>query len=84
MKKATAGNFSAKSLSLRDVAVVVFRQKWLILLTFLTTATAAALFAVYMPDQYESRMKILVKNIRAESPVSTDRAGVATDPNEVI
>lgn len=83
MKKGSASILSVKSLSLRDVAVVVFRHKWLILLTFLTTAAAASVFAYLMSDQYESRMKILVKNVRVETPVSGERTGIMTDPSQV-
>jgi uncharacterized protein involved in exopolysaccharide biosynthesis len=83
MKKATARSVNVKSLSLRDIAVVVFRQRWLILLTFLTTVTVAALLAVFLPYEYESRMKFLVKNVRVEAPVTPDKTGVAVDPNDV-
>jgi uncharacterized protein involved in exopolysaccharide biosynthesis len=83
MKKGSTGVFSVKSLSLRDAAVVVFRHKWLILLTFLTTAAAASLFAVFMPDKFESRMKILVKHNRVDAPVTSEKVDVASDRNEV-
>lgn len=72
-----------KSLSLRDVAVVVFRHKWMILLTFATTAAAALSLALFMPDQYESRVKILVKKIRVEAPVSGERTDTSFDSNEI-
>ncbi len=81
MKKITTGN--VKNLNLRDVAVVAFRYKWMILLTFLTAAAVAAVLAFYLPDQYESRMKILVKNVRVENPVTSEKTGVAGDPNDV-
>ncbi len=83
MKKAQGNLSSAKSLSLRDVAVVVFRHKWMILLTFATTAAAALLLAMFMPDQYESRVKILVKKIRVETPVTGERTDAASDGNEI-
>ena len=83
MKKTTTRNFTVRSLSLRDAAVVVFRQRWLILLTFLTTVIVATLLAIYLPHEYESRMKILVKNVRVETPVTSEKTGVAVDPNDV-
>ncbi len=82
MKKDSNSIKKTQTLSLRDVAVVVFRRKWLILLTFLTTAVAASILAFAMPDQYESRMKILVKNIRAEAPVTAEKTGVSADQSE--
>ena len=83
MKKESVGITKAKNLSLRDVAIVVFRWKWLILLTFLTTAAVSLVLAMTMPDQYESRMKILVKNIRVETPVTPERTDAASNPNEI-
>lgn len=83
MKKGSADLLKAKSLSLRDAAVVVFRHKWLIVLTFLTTAIAASIFAYFTKDQFESRMKILVKNNRIESPVTAEKTGIMTDPSQV-
>ena len=55
MKKEPAKISNVESLSLRDAAVVVLRDKRIILLTFATTAVAALVLAVLMPDQYESR-----------------------------
>lgn len=83
MKRDSNNIKKVQNLSLRDVAVVVFRRKWLILLTFLTTAAAASVFAYAMSDQYESRMKILVKNIRVEAPVTAEKTGVSSDQNEI-
>ncbi len=53
MKRDSTSIKKAQSLNLRDIAVIVFRQKWPITLTFLTTATAAAIMAYAMSDQYE-------------------------------
>lgn len=83
MKKASASAFRVKSLSLRDVAVVVFRHKWMILLTFVTTAVAALILGLLIPDQYESRMKILVKKNRVEVPVTAERTDTTFDSNEI-
>ena len=70
------------SYSARDLLVAVFRQKLLILMTLLTTAGAVAFFAWYTPDMYESKMKILVRNARAETPLSAGEARGA-ESNEV-
>ncbi len=75
--------YSVRNLSLRDAAVVVFRHKWMILLTFATTVAAALLLALFMPDQYESRAKILVKKIRVETPLTGERTDSSLDSNEI-
>ena len=36
-------------------------------MTFITASVMAGLFAFLMPDKYESRMRILVRNMRADS-----------------
>lgn len=83
MKKSEENAFSASSsLSLRGVAAILFRRKWLVITTFLTAVAASLLFAFLMPDKYESRMKILVRNMRAEAPV-TAGTEAPTDRNEV-
>lgn len=61
------------SLSVRDVVGVVFRHKLLICLTFLTVAAGTAAVTFLMPNQYESRMKILVKHTRADVPITAER-----------
>lgn len=83
MKKSPGGEFKSNSLSLREISVALFRQRWLIILTFLTTAIAAAALAVMLPDQFESRIKFLVKNTRAESLVSAEATGTVIDHTEV-
>lgn len=83
MEKGSLSVFRAKSFSLRDAAVVVFRQKWVIVFTFMTAAIVSVLLAIFLPDQYESRMKILVKNIRVETPVTAERTDVSSDQNEI-
>jgi uncharacterized protein involved in exopolysaccharide biosynthesis len=59
--------------SLRDVAAVWFRHKFLITVTFLTIAIGTAVVTFMMPNEYESRMKILVKNVRSEVPITPER-----------
>lgn len=81
-KKSPAGFFKAPTLSLRDVAACVFRRKWLILITLLTTVTATGVFAWLAQDKYESRIKLLVKNMRTENPVTTGKESIL-DRNEV-
>ncbi len=68
--------------SLREIAVGLFRHKLLIFITLLTTAVAATAFVLLTPDYYQSRMKILVRNMRADTPVTAGAERVA-DKNEV-
>ena len=57
---------SEAQVSVRDVVSVLFRHKLLICVTFLTVAVGTAVFTFLMPNEYESRMKILVKNTRSD------------------
>ena len=60
------------ALSLRNIAAVPFRRKALVLTLFLGIFGLVALATIFMPRQYESRMKVLVKNERADLVVSPD------------
>jgi uncharacterized protein involved in exopolysaccharide biosynthesis len=83
MKKQSNNVTTTKTLSLREVAVVIFRHKWIILLTFITTAIASLVLALYLPDQYESQLKILVKKNRTEAPITAERTDTSFDSNEI-
>lgn len=61
------------NVSVRDIVSVVFRHKLLITVTFLTVAAGTAAVTFLMPNQYESRMKILVKNTRTDVPITPER-----------
>lgn len=71
------------SVSVTNIAAIFRRRRWLIVTTFLLTlgAVAAATFA--MPKQYETRMKVLVKNERADMIVSPDHNGTSGYRGEV-
>ena len=77
-----SGQVITQSLSLRDIAVGLFRRKWLIILTFLTSLVATGICAWYTADKYESRMKFLIKNMRADAPVTTTN-NQSADTNEI-
>jgi uncharacterized protein involved in exopolysaccharide biosynthesis len=57
-------------ISIRDVVGILFRHKLLIVTTFLTVAIGTAVLTLLMPNEYESRMKILVKNTRTDVPIT--------------
>ncbi len=61
---------SEAQVSVRDVASVLFRHKLLLCVTFLAVAIGTAVFTFLMPNEYESRMKILVKNTRSDVPIT--------------
>ncbi len=82
MKKNQSLALRTPNFSLRDLAGVVFRKKLLIFLTLLTAGIAAATFASLTPEMYESRMKILVRNMRADIPLTAGNESVS-DQNEV-
>lgn len=64
------GKSESPQISVRDVAGVLFRHKFLICVTFLTVAVGTAVVTFLMPNEYESRMKILVKNTRSDVPIT--------------
>lgn len=57
----------------RDFLAIGFRQRRLIITTFLSVSAAVILIALILPKQYESQMKILVRHERAESVVTVER-----------
>jgi uncharacterized protein involved in exopolysaccharide biosynthesis len=59
--------------SVRDLASVMFRHKLLLCATFLAVALGTAVFTFLSPNEYESRMKILVKNTRSDVPITPER-----------
>src|ERR1035438_6862887 len=65
----------ADTISLKDLAAILARRKWLILVTFFLVVAAVVAGTLLMPKQYQTRMKVLVKNERADMIVSADRNG---------
>jgi uncharacterized protein involved in exopolysaccharide biosynthesis len=71
--RANLSNHVSTNISTRDVAGVIFRHKLLICLTFLTVVIGTAVVTFLTPNQYEARMKILVKNTRTDVPITPER-----------
>src|SRR5882672_915482 len=69
--------FGSNSISLRDGAGAMFRRKALVLLTFLTVVLGTAVVTLLLPNKYESRMKILVKNQRVDVAITPEATAVA-------
>src|SRR5690242_11083469 len=62
-----------QSVTLRDLLTVGFRQKRLIINTFLGICFLAVVLAFILPKKYQSEMKILVRHERADNMVTPDR-----------
>lgn len=69
-RKTDAGN---ASLTLRDAAVPVFRQRRLALSLFIGIFAGAVLAATLIPPEYEAEMKILVNRDRADDIVTPNQ-----------
>src|SRR6202022_3457592 len=63
----------AQHVTLRDFLAIGFRQRRLVVASFIGILAAVILIAILLPKQYESQMKILVRHERADSVVSADR-----------
>ena len=63
----------AQHVTLRDFLAVGFRQRRLVVASFIGILAAVILIAILLPKQYESQMKILVRHERADSVVSAER-----------
>jgi len=75
MENSSNGNFEAAttlSPTLRDLVAVGFRHRRLIALSFLGIFIGAFLAAMVLPEQYEARMKILVKHERVDPVVTSE------------
>jgi uncharacterized protein involved in exopolysaccharide biosynthesis len=64
---------SGQSPNLRDLLAIGFRQRRLVINTFLAIFSITVLLAFLLPKRYEAQMKILVRHERAEPVVSPER-----------
>jgi uncharacterized protein involved in exopolysaccharide biosynthesis len=64
---------NGNTVSLRDITAVLIRRRLQILAIFVLTVAAVVTGTLLMPKQYQTQMKILVKNERADTIVSADR-----------
>ncbi len=67
------GAEGSQSLHLRDLLEIGFRQRRVIINSFLGIFSVAVLLGFLLPKKYEAQMKILVRHERAESVVSPER-----------
>jgi uncharacterized protein involved in exopolysaccharide biosynthesis len=84
MKGELTTGFGGNSISLRDGASALFRRRGLVLFTFFAVVLGTAVITYQLPNKYESRMKILVKNQRVDVAITPQATGApAGVENEV-
>ncbi|MGH3851796.1 MAG: GumC family protein, partial [Pseudonocardiaceae bacterium] len=86
MKRQLTAGLGNNSISVRDGASALFRRRGLVLFTFLSVVMSAVAITLLLPNRYDARMKILVKNQRVDiaiTPEATTGASSATVENEV-
>lgn len=86
MKRQLTTGLGNNSFSLRDGASAIFRRRALVLFTFLAVITGAIAVTLLLPNRYNARMKILVKNQRVDlaiTPEATSGGAAPTIENEV-
>ena len=77
MKGELTTGFGGNSITLRDGASALFRRRALVLFTFLAVVLGTAIVTYLLPNKYESRMKILVKNQRVDVAITPQATGGA-------
>ena len=77
MKGELTTGFGDNSITLRDGASALFRRRALVLFTFLAVVLGTAIVTWLLPNKYESRMKILVKNQRVDVAITPEATGGA-------
>ncbi|MDX6382826.1 MAG: hypothetical protein QOK48_399 [Blastocatellia bacterium] len=82
MQKQLTTGFGGNSISLRDGASALFRRRAMVIFIFLAVVLGTAVVTYLLPNKYESRMKILVKNQRVDvaiTPEATSGAPAGVD-----
>jgi len=74
----------AFSYTLRDFAVVVFRHRQLIVLTFLGIFIGATVTALMQPYQYEAGIKVLLTRGRADPMVTTEQTDMPRSLSTIV
>ena len=75
MKGQLTTGIGANAISLRDGAGALFRRRALVLSIFLIVIAGTAIVTFLLPNKYESRTKILVKNQRADVVITPEQTG---------
>ncbi len=69
--------------TLRDVAAVIFRQRWIVVTTFLLTVAAIAATGFWNP-KFDAQMKILVRRQRPDTLVTPGATALAPAVNDQV
>ena len=86
MKRQLTSGSANNSISVRDGAGALFRHRGLVVFTFLAVVLGAIAVTLLLPNRYDARMKILVKNQRVDiaiTPEATSGAPASAVENEV-
>src|SRR5215218_1141617 len=83
MQMISGNQINKADYTLREAVAVVFRQKWMIISVFVIIFLLVGAITFLLPNQYESRTKILVKNSRADVIVSPEQSNRTTLTGEV-
>ena len=78
-----ARNAEIRSAPLGEIGSILSRRKWQILIMFVVIVAVVAVATFRMPKQYESHMKILVKNDRANMVVGPGVNAQLSQPGEI-
>ena len=71
----------ANTITIRDGAGALFRRKALVLLTFLTVIGGTVIVTLLLPNRYEARMKILVRNQRVDVAITPEATNAVNAPS---
>jgi uncharacterized protein involved in exopolysaccharide biosynthesis len=82
-RRSDARAASGRSTPLGEVGRILRRRWWQILIMFVLIVAAVAAYTLTKPKQYETHMKILVKNERANMVVSAGINAQSSPPTEV-
>jgi uncharacterized protein involved in exopolysaccharide biosynthesis len=69
--------------TLREIAAPLFRQRMLLLPAFVGVLLATVLLIIFLPQDYEAEMKILVKHERVDAAVSPGRDPALANAGDV-
>lgn len=86
MKNQLTTGLGGNSISIRDGAVALFRRKALVLFIFVAVVLGTGVVTFLLPNKYDSRIKILVKNQRVDVAITPEQTSGAPAPavdNEV-
>src|SRR4030095_13459024 len=80
MRPQLTTGYSKNPISLRDGAGALFRRRGLVLFTFLAVFTGTILVTLLLPNRYDARIKILVKNQRVDVAITPEATNGLSAP----